>query len=162
VAATRTYGQACRALLELTLLLGSDAAAPAWAQRDQVEAAYADLTPAERQPAPRWLKAAAVAAAAEMTIFDAYFCQQAFLNILRVTVNDAWWKREVRLVAALTSRTNSITATVTFQPPAKSIRAAPTPRTSGSPVTRSQASSAPSATTCRTSITDCSRQVTVA
>jgi hypothetical protein len=66
-------------LLELTLLLGSDAAAPAWAQRDQVEAAYADLTPAERQPAPRWLKAAA----AEMTIFDAYFCQQAFLNILR-------------------------------------------------------------------------------
>ena len=83
MAATRTYGQACRALLELTLLLGSDAAAPAWAQRDQVEAAYADLTPAERQPAPRWLKAAAVAAAAEMTIFDAYFCQQAFLNILR-------------------------------------------------------------------------------
>jgi hypothetical protein len=29
VAATRTYEQACRALLELTLLLGSDAAARA-------------------------------------------------------------------------------------------------------------------------------------
>jgi hypothetical protein len=90
VAATRRYEQACRALLELTLLLGSDAAARARAQRDQVKAAYADLTPAERQSAPRWLKAAAVGAAVGMTIFDAYFFQQASLDILQVTINDAW------------------------------------------------------------------------
>jgi hypothetical protein len=55
-AAVRTHWQAGRALRELTLLLGSDTAGRARAQRNQVEAAYADLTPAERQPAPRWLK----------------------------------------------------------------------------------------------------------
>lgn len=90
MAATRTYGQACRALLELTLLLGSDAAAPGVGPARPGRAAYADLTPAERQPTPRWLTAAAVAAAVGMTIFDAYFFQQAVLNILQVTVNDAW------------------------------------------------------------------------
>jgi len=100
-AATRTHGQARRTLRELTLLLGSDAAAKARAERDRVEAAYADLTPAERQPAPRWLKVTAVAAVAGMAIFDAYFFQQTFLNILGVTVNDAWWKRDIGLVAAL-------------------------------------------------------------
>ena len=46
--------------------------------------------PAERQPAARWLKAAAAAAAAGMTLFDAYFFPQACLNILQVTVNNAW------------------------------------------------------------------------
>jgi hypothetical protein len=100
-AATRTHGQARRALRELTQLLGSGAAAKARAERDRVEAAYADLTLAERQPAPRWLKVTAVAAVAGMAIFDAYFFQQTFLNILGVTVNDAWWKREIGLVAAL-------------------------------------------------------------
>ncbi len=100
-AATRTHGQARRALRELTLLLGSDAAAKARAERDRVEVAYADLTPAERQPAPRWLKVTAVAAVVGMTIFDAYFFQQTFLDILGLTVNDAWWKRDIGLVAAL-------------------------------------------------------------
>ena len=45
-AATRTYGEACRALFKLTLLLGSDAAVRARAQRNQVEAAYAAATDA--------------------------------------------------------------------------------------------------------------------
>lgn len=45
VAAARTYEQPCRALPELTLLPGSDAAARTRAQRDQVAVAYADLTP---------------------------------------------------------------------------------------------------------------------
>jgi hypothetical protein len=99
--ATRTHGQACHTLRELTVLLGSDAAERARAERDRVEAAYADLTAAERQPAPRWLKATAVAAVLGIAIFDAYFFQQTFLNILQVAVGDPWWKQDIGLVAAL-------------------------------------------------------------
>ena len=89
-AAVRTYGQASRALRELALLLGSDAARGALSQRNQVEAAYADLTPAERQSAPRWLKAAAIAAAIGTAIFDTYLFQHAFLNIMQVRASHAW------------------------------------------------------------------------
>jgi hypothetical protein len=98
---TRTHGQARRALQELAVLLRGDAMSKARAERDRVEADYAGLTPAERQPAPRWLKAAAVAAVIGMAIFDAYFFQQTFMNILQVTVNDPWWKRDIGLVAAI-------------------------------------------------------------
>jgi hypothetical protein len=100
-AAMRTHGEAARALRELSILLGSDAVQRARAERDRVEAAYADLTPAERQPAPHWLKALAVAAVVGMAVFDAYFFQQIFLNILQIQVGDPWWKQDIGLLAAL-------------------------------------------------------------
>jgi len=100
-AAVRTHGQASRALRELTLLLTSDAAQQARAELDRVEAAYADLTPAERQPAPRWLKALAILAAVFMACFDAYFFRKAFLDILGVTIDAAWWERDIGLAAAI-------------------------------------------------------------
>jgi hypothetical protein len=100
-AAMRTHGEAGRALRELTIVLGSDAVQRARAERDRVEAAYADLTPAERQPAPHWLKSLAVAAVVCMAIFDAYFFQQTFLNIMDVQVGDPFWKRDIGLLAAL-------------------------------------------------------------
>jgi hypothetical protein len=100
-AATQTHGQASRALRELAVSLNSDAARKACAERDQVEEAYADLTPDERQPAPRWLKATAIIAIAGMVVFDAYFFQQIFLNIMQVSLSDPWWKRDIGLVAAI-------------------------------------------------------------
>lgn len=100
-AATRTHGQACRALHELAGLLRSNAVGRASAARDRIETEYADLTPAERQPAPRWLKVAAVGAALGMVIFDAYFFQQAFLIILQVQLGDPWWKQDIGLLAAI-------------------------------------------------------------
>jgi hypothetical protein len=99
--ATRTHGQARRALHELAGLLHSNAVGKARAARDRVETEYADLTPAERQPAPRWLKVAAVAAVLGMGIFDAYFFQQTFLIILQVQLGDSWWKQDIGLVAAV-------------------------------------------------------------
>ncbi len=99
--ALRTHGAAGRALRELTILLGSDAVLRARAERDRVEAAYADLTPAERQPAPRWLKTLAVAAVVGMATFDAYFFQQTFLDIMDVRAGDPFWKRDIGLLAAL-------------------------------------------------------------
>ena len=74
--ATQTHGQAGRTLQELAGLLRSNVIGQARVARNRVESEYADLTPAERQPAPRWLKAAAVAAVLGMCIFDAYFFQQ--------------------------------------------------------------------------------------
>ena len=100
-AAAQTHGQAKRALRDLATSLGSDAARKARAEYDRVEEAYADLTPDERQPAPHWLKAVAVIAVAGMVTFDAYFFQQIFLNILGVSLNDPWWKRDLGLVAAV-------------------------------------------------------------
>jgi hypothetical protein len=61
-----TYSQALRALRNLRTALNGDAMRRASAERDRVEEAYADLTPDERQPAPLWLKAIAVAAFAGM------------------------------------------------------------------------------------------------
>lgn len=99
--ATQTHSRASRALGELAALLGSGAVGEARAARDQVDAEYADLTPAERQPAPRWLKVAAIAAALGMCVFDAYFFQQTFLIILQVQLGDPWWKQDIGLVAAV-------------------------------------------------------------
>jgi hypothetical protein len=99
--ATRTHGQACRSLRELTLLLDDEAMDKARAELVHIDEAYADLTPAERQPAPRWLTALAIAAVIGLAGFDAYFFQQTFLNILEIAVGDAWWKRDIGLVAAL-------------------------------------------------------------
>src|SRR5580704_5118190 len=65
---TQSHSQACRALHELTTLLRSDVVGKASAARERVETEYADLTPAERQPAPPWLKVAAVAAVVGMCI----------------------------------------------------------------------------------------------
>jgi hypothetical protein len=100
-AATQTHGQARRALRELTVSLNSDAVRKACAERDRVEEAYADLSPDERQPAPRWLKATALIAVVGMVVFDAYFFQQIFLNIMHVSLSDPWWKRDIGLVAAV-------------------------------------------------------------
>jgi hypothetical protein len=100
-AATQTHGQARRTLRDLATSLGGDAARKARAGHDRVEEAYADLTPDERQPAPHWLKAVAVIAVAGMVTFDAYFFQQIFLNILGVSLNDPWWKRDLGLIAAV-------------------------------------------------------------
>jgi hypothetical protein len=99
--ATQTHGQASRALLELAVTLDGDALRRACAEHDRVEEAYADITPAERHPAPLWLKAMAVVAAIGMVVFDAYFFQQIFLNIMQVSLSDPFWKRGIGLVAAL-------------------------------------------------------------
>ena len=99
--ATRTHSQAGRAMGELAGLLRSDAVGQARAARDRVETEYADLSPGERQPAPRWLKVAAVVAVFGMGVFDAYFFQQTFLIILQVQLGDPWWKQDIGLVAAV-------------------------------------------------------------
>jgi hypothetical protein len=59
------------------------------------------LPPEQREPVPRWLKAAAVAAALGVAVFDAYFFQQTFLNILEIPLGAVWWERDIGLVAAL-------------------------------------------------------------
>lgn len=101
MATTHTLGDARRAVDDLRALLNSDALRTARAERDAIEVKYADLGLAERQPVPRWLRSAAVAAAAGMAIFDAYFFQQTFLNILQVRVGAPWWQQDIGLVAAL-------------------------------------------------------------
>jgi hypothetical protein len=93
--------QAKQALRDLAWSLNGEAVQRACAERDRVDAAYANLTPDERQPAPRWLKAVAVVAVAGMVTFDAYFFQQIFLDILNLGPNDPWWKREIGLIAAV-------------------------------------------------------------
>jgi len=70
-------------------------------ERAELAEQRAVLPPDRREPAPRWLKATAVAAAVALAAFDAYFFQQAFLDILGITSQDAWWKQEVGLLAAL-------------------------------------------------------------
>jgi hypothetical protein len=100
-ATVQSHGQAKRTLRDLAGSLNGDAVRRARAERDRVDRAYADLTPDERQPAPRWLKAVAVIAVAGMVTFDAYFFQQIFLDILGTTLNDPWWKRDLGLVAAV-------------------------------------------------------------
>ncbi len=70
-------------------------------ERAELAEQRAALPPDRREPAPRWLKATAVAAAVALAAFDAYFFQQAFLDILQITPQDAWWKQEVGLLAAL-------------------------------------------------------------
>jgi hypothetical protein len=100
-ATVQSHGQAKRALRDLAGSINGEAVRRACAERDRVDQVYADLTPDERQPAPRWLKAVAVIAVAGMVTFDAYFFQQIFLDILGVTLNDPWWKRDLGLVAAV-------------------------------------------------------------
>ena len=45
-----------------------------------------------------------------IAIFDAYFFQQAFLNILQITQGDAWWRRDIGVIAALVFAVGIITA----------------------------------------------------
>ena len=99
-AAVRSHGRVKHTMREVTLLLGSDAAQRARAELDRVEETYADLTPAERQPTPFW-KFLAIVAAVCMACFDAFFFRKTFLDILGVTINAAWWERDLGLVAAL-------------------------------------------------------------
>jgi hypothetical protein len=100
-ATVQSHGQAKRALGDLADALNGEPVRRARAERDRVDQAYADLTPDERQPAPRWLKAVAVIAVAGMVTFDAYFFQQIFLDILNLGPNDPLWKRDIGLVAAV-------------------------------------------------------------
>jgi hypothetical protein len=100
-ATVQSHDQAKRALRDLAGALNGEAVRRAYAERDRVDQAYADLTPDERQPAPRWLKAVAVIAVAGMVTFDAYFFQQIFLNILNLGPNDPWWKQDIGLIAAV-------------------------------------------------------------
>jgi hypothetical protein len=100
-AAVQSHREASRALGELSGALNGEAVRRARAARDRVDLVYADLTPDERQPAPRWLKAVAVIAVAGMVTFDAYFFQQIFLDILNLGPNDPWWKRDIGILAAV-------------------------------------------------------------
>lgn len=100
-AAVQSHGQAKRALRDLTGALNGERVRRACAERDRIDQAYADLTSDERQPAPLWLKAVAVIAVAGMMVFDAYFFQQIFLNILNLGPNDPLWKRDIGLIAAV-------------------------------------------------------------
>ena len=69
--------------------------------RQQIQEERAKLTPEQREPAPRWLKTAAVGAAVGVAVFDAYFFQQTFLNILQINAGAPWWERDIGLLAAL-------------------------------------------------------------
>jgi len=100
-ATVQSHREASRALGELAGALNGDAVRRARAGLDRVDRVYADLTPDERQPAPRWLKAVAVVAVAGMVTFDAYFFQQIFLDILNLGPNDPWWKRDIGMLAAV-------------------------------------------------------------
>jgi hypothetical protein len=100
-ATVQSHDQAKRALRDLTGALNGEGVRRAYAERDRVDQAYAELSPDERQPAPRWLKAVAVVALAGMVIFDAYFFQQIFLDILNLGLNDPWWKQDIGLIAAV-------------------------------------------------------------
>jgi hypothetical protein len=100
-ATVQSHREASRALGELAGALNGEAVRRARAARDRVDLVYADLTPDERQPAPRWLKAVAVVAVAGMVTFDAYFFQQIFLDILNLGPNDPWWKRDIGILAAV-------------------------------------------------------------
>lgn len=95
----QTYGRATKALDGLEVLLYSRDAHRT--DRDQIEHERAVLTPAQREPAPRWLKAAAIGAAIGVAVFDAYFFQQTFLNILQISSGSPWWERDIGLAAAL-------------------------------------------------------------
>lgn len=97
--AEQAHGRASKSLTEFEILLASRDARRA----DQAELAEqrAALPPSRREPAPRWLKAMAIGAALAIAIFDAYFFQQAFLNILQITPNNGWWQRDIGVVAAL-------------------------------------------------------------
>jgi hypothetical protein len=108
--ATQTYSQAGRALRDFAASLTSDELRRACAERDQIEESYADLGPDQRQATPRWLKAITIFAIAGMVVFDAYFFQQIFLNILQISLNDPWWKREIGLVAAVVMAIGTIAA----------------------------------------------------
>lgn len=92
-------GRAKKLLTDLeTLLADRDAHR---SERAELAEQRAELPPERREPAPRWLKATAVGAAVALAAFDAYFFQQAFLDILQIKPQDAWWKQEVGLLAAL-------------------------------------------------------------
>jgi hypothetical protein len=91
--------RAKKLLTELELLLADRDARRA--ERTELAEQRAALPPDKREPAPRWLKATAIAAAVALVAFDAYFFQQAFLDILQITRRDVWWKQEVGLLAAL-------------------------------------------------------------
>ena len=94
----QTYGKATKALDELEVLLHSRVAGRAG--RHQVELERAELTPEQREPAPRWLVGAAVVAAVCVAVFDAYFFQQTFLNILQISAGAPPWEHDIGLMAA--------------------------------------------------------------
>jgi len=95
----QAHGRASRLLTEFELLLADrDARRP---ERAELAEQRAALPSDRREPAPRWLKAAAIGTALAIAAFDAYFFQQAFLNILQVTPDDPWWKQDIGLLAAL-------------------------------------------------------------
>ncbi len=95
----QTHGKAAKALDELEIMLHSRDAGRSG--RQQIQEERAKLTPEQREPAPRWLKTAAVGAAVGVAVFDAYFFQQTFLNILQINAGAPWWERDIGLLAAL-------------------------------------------------------------
>jgi hypothetical protein len=91
--------RAKKLLTEFELLLADrDARRSEWAELAEQRAT---LPLDRREPPPRWLKAMAICAAVAITVFDAYFFQQAFLNILQIKPGDAWWRRDIGVLAAL-------------------------------------------------------------
>ena len=92
-------GRAKKLLKELEVLLADRDARRS--ERAELAEQRAALPPDRREPAPRWLKATAIGTVLALAAFDAYFFQQAFLNILQIKPGDAWWKQEVGLLAAL-------------------------------------------------------------
>lgn len=94
----QAHGRASKALTRFEAVLsGPDTA---HADGAELERQAAELTFAQREPAPRWLKAAAVGAALGVALFDAYFFQQTFLTILEIRTGAPWWERDIGLVAA--------------------------------------------------------------
>ena len=104
----QAHGRASKSLTEFEVLLASRCARGA--ERAELAEQRAALPPSLREPAPRWLKAIAIASAVAIAIFDAYFFQQAFLNILQITQGDAWWRRDIGVIAALVFAVGIITA----------------------------------------------------
>jgi hypothetical protein len=95
----QAHGRASKLLTELEVLLAGRAAR--WSDRAELAKQRAALPPDRREPAPRWLKATAIGATLAIAAFDAYFFQQAFLNILQIPPGAPWWKADIGLLAAL-------------------------------------------------------------
>jgi hypothetical protein len=95
----QAYGRASKQLTQLEVMLTDRDGRRA--ERDDLAEQRAALPPDRREPAPRWLKATAVGSALAIAAFDAYFFQQAFLNILQIPPRQPWWKENIGVVAAL-------------------------------------------------------------
>ena len=92
-------GRARKLLIEFELMLADRGARRP--ERVELAEQRAALPTERREPAPRWLKATAVGATLAMAAFDAYYFQQAFLNILQIKAGEALWIRGIGLLAAL-------------------------------------------------------------